>query len=257
MKDIQRHVLCRGRVQLPEARPADGSLALGSLTAWCLASSGDISVEIPLSIKLSATADDGPVIVQVSKAFQKEAVAVAMRSGDVQAMRAVAEMLEHSAVAEDFKSDISILLQLAQDFEDRREDVYMNSLQMAQECSNNRSMQSAPRFAEFKSAICSPSITSGSFQAQARIEEQLSLKSGSSSSHFPSPSPHPYPYPHSYSHHAVLPFTEESLAATVRSQPLTPDAAPSVSGVFSSLLSSIRGVSSSIFGSSSSNHDEE
>lgn len=247
MKEMPRHVLFRARVQLPEAAPADGNLVLGSLSSWCLAPSGDISIQVPLCIKLSSSADDGPVNVQVAKAFQKEAVAVAMRSGDVQKMRELADKLQKSSAAEEFKSDISILLQLAKDFEDRREDVYMNSMQMAQECSNNRSMQSAPRFVASKSAMCSPSISWGSAQARSAVSEELSLKSKPSTLQ----SPH---------HGQPRPATPQQLPAAVQ-QPVAPQipsrapdaaAAPAAPGIFSSVMSGIRGLSSSIFGSGSS-----
>jgi hypothetical protein len=190
--------------------------------------------------------------MQVAKAFQKEAVAVAMRSGDVHKMRELADKLQKGSAAQEFKSDISILLQLAKDFEDRREDVHMNSMQMAQECSNNRSMQSAPRFVASKSAMCSPSISWGSAQARSAVSEELSLKSKPSTLQSPH---HGQPRP------ATPPSTVQQLPAAIQ-QPVAPQipsrapdaaaAAPDAPGIFSSVMSGIRGLSSSIFGSGSS-----
>ena len=248
MKEMPRHILFRARVQLPEAPPADGNLVLGSLSSWCLAASGDISIQVPLCIKLSSSADDGPVNMQVAKAFQKEAVAVAMRSGDVQKMRELADKLQKSSSAEEFKSDISILLQLAKDFEDRRADVHMNSMQMAQDCSNNRSMQSAPRFVASKSAMCSPSISWGSAQARTQVSEELSLKLKPSTTTPVTPQQLPAT--------TQLPVAPQQHAPQIPSG--APDAAtpaPAAPGIFSSVLSGIRGLSSSIFGSSSSDAD--
>jgi hypothetical protein len=176
MKDTPRHVLFRARVQLPELPPTDGVLHIGNLSSWCLAAAGDISIDIPLSIKFSPSEDDGEPNMQVAKAVQKEAMARAMRSGDCVQMRALAEKLQKNSAAE-FKSDIEILLQLAQDFENRRDDARMNSMQMAQECSNNRSMQSASRFVMSKAAICSPSIVHRSKSASDEVSELMSQQS--------------------------------------------------------------------------------
>ncbi len=57
MKDTPRHVLFRARVRIPAQLPSSGLLHIGSISSWCLASAGDISVQIPLAIRLSPSAD--------------------------------------------------------------------------------------------------------------------------------------------------------------------------------------------------------
>ena len=216
-----------------------------TLSSWCLAAAGDISLEVPLSIKLSPSGDDGAMNMQVAKAVQKEAMAVAMRSGNVQKMRELADKLQKSSAAEEFKGDIELLLQLAKDFEDRRDDARMNSLQMAQECSNNRSMQSASRFVSAKSAMCSPSIVHRSFAATSDVSEKMKTPmktpnpgaAAAANIFFAAPSTPPPTVPRALS--AQKPGTPEKGAP----------------GVVSSVLSSIGGFAASLFGSSSAEPD--
>jgi len=245
MKDTPRHVLFRATVQLPDAMPASGTVYLGTLSSWCLAAAGDISMEVPLSIKLSPSGNDGAMNMQVAKAVQKEAMAVAMRSGNVQKMRELADKLQKSSAAEEFKGDIELLLQLAKDFEDRRDDARMNSLQMAQECSNNRSMQSASRFVSAKSAMCSPSIVHRSFAATSDVSEKMKTPmktpnpgaAAAANIFFAAPSTPPPTVPRALS--AQKPGAPEKGAP----------------GVVSSVLSSIGGFAASLFGSSSAEPD--
>ena len=247
MKDTPRHVLFRARVQLPDVLPSSGTLYLGSLAPWCLVSAGDISLEIPLSLKLSASGDDGAMNMQVAKAVQKEAMATAMRSGNVQNMRDLAKKLQESSAAEEFKGDIVLLLQLAKDFEDRRDDARMNSLQMAQECSNNRSMQSASRFVHSKAAMCSPSIVHRSSAATFEVSEKM--QSGSLFSKQQLLATPPLPAQRRPSIDAV-----QQPGAPEKLSPPTSD--PASSGVLS-FFSGIKSLTSSIFGGSSAAPDEQ
>jgi hypothetical protein len=250
MTDTPRHVLFRARVRIPDVRPASGLVHLGTLSAWCLAAAGDISMNIPLSIQLSPSADDGDMNMKVAKAVQKEEMARAMRSGNVQQMRALAEKLQKSAAAAEFAADIAILLQLAKDFEDRREDVRMNSLQMAQECSNNRSMQSATRFMGSKAAVCSPSIVfkskSASDDVSAKMSKGFKAKAGGSAEPTPVMNMSPWDFV------AATPATVQSAQPPgAPDAPQKDSAAAPASGIISSVFSGIR----SIFGGSSSEPD--
>jgi hypothetical protein len=242
MQDLPRYVLFRARVRLPDVLPSSGVVQIGSLSTWCLAASGDLSVELPLMIKLSSSADDGAVNLLVAKTVQKEEMARAMRSGNVGQMRALAEKLRTSSLAADFAADIAILLQLAKDFEDRSEDAQMNSIQMAQECSNNRSMQSAPRFTMSKAAMCSPSIVHKSKSAFDQVSAKMK---GATASSFPASSTP-----------ATVASQKQHGAPVKLAPPAQNDSAPD-SGVAASLLSGLRSFTSSIFGASSSNPDME
>jgi len=248
MKDAARSVLFRARVKVPDVPPASGLLHLGSLSTWCLAAAGDISLDVPLSIQLSPSADDGAINMSVAKAVQKEEMARAMRSGNVQQMRALAEKLKCSAAAAEFAADIAILLQLAKDFEDRRDDARMNSMQMAQECSNNRSMQSATRFLHSKAAMCSPSVVARSSAASYEVsrkmkkqpdEDDMGLAPPQLFVHTQTPAP----------------------SAAVQQQPAAPPApskpqAPAP-GIVSSVMTGISRLTSSIFGGSSAGPDTQ
>jgi len=255
MKDTPRHVLFRARVRVPAQLPSSGLLHIGSISSWCLAAAGDISVQIPLAIRLSPTADDGELNIQVTKAVQKEAVAQAMRSGNVQGMRALAEKLQASSAAAEFKSEIAILTQLAKDFEDRRDDARMNSMQMAQECSNNRSMQSATRFLHSKAAVCSPSVQFKSKAASDEVVEKM--KKGKPQHSGGQAMPLASPTHDLTSAFLRTPPTVQPLGAqTPRKQPPAPAAAADPApGIASSVLSSIRGFAASILGASSSHPD--
>jgi Mg-chelatase subunit ChlD len=256
MKDTPRHVLFRARVRIPAQMPSSGLLHIGSISSWCLAAAGDISVQIPLAIRLSPSADDGELNIQVSKAVQKEAVAQAMRSGNVQAMRALAEKLQASSAAAEFKSEIAILMQLAKDFEDRRDDARMNSMQMAQECSNNRSMQSATRFVHAKGAVCSPMVRMKSKAASDDVVEKMSkgqpLPRGHSGGQA---APLASPTQDLTSAFQQTPPTAQPLGAP-RKQPPAPAAADAPApGIVSSVLSGIRGLAASVLGASSTGPD--
>jgi hypothetical protein len=163
-------------------------------------------------------------------------------------MRELADKLQKSSAAEEFKGDIELLLQLAKDFEDRRDDARMNSLQMAQECSNNRSMQSASRFVSAKSAMCSPSIVHRSFAATSDVSEKMKTPAkkqpvsdpgaaAAANIFFAAPSTPPPTVPRALS--AQKPGAPEKGAP----------------GVVSSMLSSIGGFAASLFGSSSAEPD--
>ena len=255
MKDTPRHVLFRARVRVPAQLPSSGLLHIGSISSWCLAAAGDISLQIPLAIRLSPTADDGELNIQVTKAVQKEAVAQAMRSGNVQGMRALAEKLQASSAAAEFKSEIAILTQLAKDFEDRRDDARMNSMQMAQECSNNRSMQSATRFLHSKAAVCSPSVQFKSKAASDEVVEKM--KKGKPQHSGGQAMPLASPTHDLTSAFLRTPPTVQPLGAqTPRKQPPAPAAAADPApGIASSVLSSIRGFAASILGASSTGPD--
>jgi Mg-chelatase subunit ChlD len=240
MTDTPRYVLFRARVRMPDAMPAGGVVHLGSLASWCLAAAGDISMEVPLSIQLSPSAEDGDTNMQVAKAVQKEEMARAMRSGNVQHMRSLADKLQKSAAAAEFAADIAILLQLAQDFEARREDARMNSIQCAQELSNNRSMQSATRLVESKASKCSPMVVHRSKAASDEVTEKMSKAGGSAmlnvSLGFPA---------------AVTPATIRSAQQPDVSGAPEKDAADLAPGVVASIMSGLR----SVFGGSSAGPD--
>jgi hypothetical protein len=247
MKDTPRAVLFRARVKVPDAPPASGLLHLGSLSTWCLAAAGDISLDIPLTIQLSPSAADGAVNLRVAKAVQKEEMALAMRSGNVQQMRALAEKLQQSAAAAEFSSDIAILLQLAKDFEDRRDDARMNSMQMAQEFSSNRTMQSATRFVHCKANMCSPSVVHRSAAASFEVSRKMSKKPHDEDDMGPAP------------HHRVTPPPQTQALGLAEENPVPPPApskpdAPSP-GIVSSMVSGISRLASSIFGGSSAGPD--
>jgi Mg-chelatase subunit ChlD len=174
MKDTPRSVVFRARVKVPDEPPASGLLHLGTLSAWCLAAGGDIALDIPLSVLLSPSVDDGAVNMRVARAVQNEELARVMRSGSAKQMRTLAAKIQQSPAAEDFAADVAISLQLAQDFEDNREDARMNSLQMAQECSSNRVMQSASRFVLSKTPKCITSVAKSSAAAAHEVCEKMS-----------------------------------------------------------------------------------
>jgi hypothetical protein len=153
-----------------------------------------------------------------------------MRSGNVQNMRNLAKKLQESSAAEEFKGDIVLLLQLAKDFEDRRDDARMNSLQMAQECSNNRSMQSASRFVTSKAAMCSPSIVQRSSAASFDVSKKMG---------FSKPDTPPPTAPRRPSMDAL------QQPDTPAKAPGAPEpASPGILGIFRNLTSSIFGASS-------------
>ena len=249
MTDTPRQVLFRARVRIPDVRPASGLVHLGTLSAWCLAAAGDISMNVPLTIQLSPSADDGDMNMKVAKAVQKEEMARAMRSGNVQQMRALAEKLQKSAAVAEFAADIVILLQLAKDFEDRREDVRMNSMQMAQECSNNRSMQSATRFMGSKAAMCSPSVVlkskSASDDVSAKMSKGFKMAGGSAQS---TPVLNMAPWDIVAATPATVSSAQQPGAPDA---PQKDDAAAPASGIIASMFSGIR----SMFGGSSSEPD--
>jgi len=237
MTETPRHVLFRARVRMPDVRPASGMLHLGSIATWCLAAAGDISLDIPLSVQLSSTADDAGVNMQVAKAVQKEEMARAMRSGNVQQMRALAEKLQKSPAAGEFAADVAILLQLAQDFEARREDASMNSIQCAQELSNNRSMQSASRFVGSKATKCSPMVLHRSKAASDEVCEKMARAGGSAA----------------FSFGLMTPATAQQVQQPGAPDAPDKDAAAPALGVVASMVSGLR----SIFGGSSSNLDKQ
>ena len=206
-------------------------------------------MNVPLTIQLSPSADDGDMNMKVAKAVQKEEMARAMRSGNVQQMRALAEKLQKSAAVAEFAADIVILLQLAKDFEDRREDVRMNSMQMAQECSNNRSMQSATRFMGSKAAMCSPSVVlkskSASDDVSAKMSKGFKMAGGSAQS---TPVLNMAPWDIVAATPATVSSAQQPGAPDA---PQKDDAAAPASGIIASMFSGIR----SMFGGSSSEPD--